>query len=261
MKHTIQRHLDKELQVRERGIKVLSLFFSDRVANYRDYDEEGRPVKGKFAQAFESELTALARDERYRTRTWLQEPIDKLHNGYFAQDKKGVLKDTRGDTQANDEVYNLIMKDKERLLALEEPLRFIFSHSALREGWDNPNVFQICTLNETRSVLKKRQEIGRGLRLPVDQNGLRVFDASVNKLYVMANESYEDFARALQTEYEEECGVTFGKVPLTALARLSRVVDGHEQPIGRAAAETLRTALVAQKMLDADGRIQPAFDP
>jgi type III restriction enzyme len=141
-----------------------------------------------------------------------------------------VLKDTRGDTQANDEVYNLIMKDKERLLALEEPLRFIFSHSALREGWDNPNVFQICTLNETRSVLKKRQEIGRGLRLPVDQNGLRVFDASVNKLYVMANESYEDFARALQTEYEEECGVTFGKVPLTALARLSRVVDGHEQP-------------------------------
>ena len=172
-----------------------------------------------------------------------------------------MLKDTRGDTQADDEVYNLIMKDKERLLALEEPLRFIFSHSALREGWDNPNVFQICTLNETRSVLKKRQEIGRGLRLPVDQNGLRVFDASVNKLYVMANESYEDFARALQTEYEEECGVTFGKVPLTALAKLSRVVDGHEQPIGREAAETLRAALVAQKMLDADGRIQPAFDP
>ncbi|MGH8071875.1 MAG: DEAD/DEAH box helicase family protein [Candidatus Entotheonellia bacterium] len=259
--HTIKRHLDKELQVRERGIKVLSLFFIDRVANYRDYDGAGRPIKGKFAQAFEAELTALARDERYRALTWLQEPIDKLHNGYFAQDKKGVLKDTRGDTQADDEVYNLIMKDKERLLALEEPLRFIFSHSALREGWDNPNVFQICTLNETRSVLKKRQEIGRGLRLPVDQNGLRVFDASVNKLYVMANESYEDFARALQTEYEEECGVTFGKVPLTALARLSRVVDGHEQPIGRAAAETLRVALVAQKMLDADGRIQPAFDP
>jgi type III restriction enzyme len=259
--HTIKRHLDKELQVRERGIKVLSLFFIDRVANYRDYDGEGRPIKGKFAAAFETELIALARDERYRALTWLREPIDKLHNGYFAQDKKGVLKDTRGDTQADDEVYNLIMKDKERLLALEESLRFIFSHSALREGWDNPNVFQICTLNETRSVLKKRQEIGRGLRLPVDQNGLRVFDASVNKLYVMANESYEDFARALQTEYEEECGVPFGKVPLTALARLSRVVDGHEQPIGRAAAAALYTALVEQKMLDADGRIQPAFDP
>ena len=112
------------------------------------------------------------------------------------------------------------MKEKERLLSLDEPLRFIFSHSALREGWDNPNVFQICTLNETRSAMKKRQEIGRGLRLPVDQNGRRVFDESVNKLYVMANESYEDFARALQTEYEEDCGVTFGKVPLTALAKL-----------------------------------------
>ena len=172
-----------------------------------------------------------------------------------------MLKDTRGDTQADDEVYNLIMKDKERLLSLDEPLRFIFSHSALREGWDNPNVFQICTLNETRSAMKKRQEIGRGLRLPVDQNGERVFDESVNKLYVMANESYEDFARALQTEYEEDCGVTFGKVPLTAFAKLTRVVDGVEQPIGREAAEAIRAALVEQKMLDADGRIQPAFDP
>jgi type III restriction enzyme len=181
VKHTIQRHLVKELQVRERGIKVLSLFFIGRVANYHDYDGAGRPIKDMFAATFEAELTALARDKRYRALTWLQEPIDKLHNGYFAQDKKGVLKDTRGDTQADDEVYNLIMKDKERLLALEEPLRFIFSHSALREGWDNPNVFQICTLNETRSVLKKRQEIGRGLRLPVDHHGLRVFDASVNK--------------------------------------------------------------------------------
>lgn len=261
IKHTIKRHLDNELQVQERGIKVLSLFFIDRVANYRDYDGAGQPIKGKFAEAFETELTALAKDERYGALTWLQEPMEKLHNGYFAQDRKGVLKDTRGDTQADDEVYNLIMKEKERLLALDEPLRFIFSHSALREGWDNPNVFQICTLNETHSVMKKRQEIGRGLRLPVDQSGLRVFDASVNKLYVMANESYEDFARALQTEYEDECGVTFGKVPLLALAKLTRVVDGHEQPIGHEAAASLCTALVEQKMLDKDGRIQPAFDP
>ena len=144
-----------------------------------------------------------------------------------------MLKDTRGDTQADDEVYNLIMKDKERLLSLDEPLRFIFSHSALREGWDSPNVFQICTLNETRSTVKKRQEIGRGLRLPVDQSGQRVFDASVNRLFVVANESYEDFARALQTEYEEDCGVTFGQVPITALAKLTHVVDGEERPIGR----------------------------
>ncbi|MFZ3208676.1 MAG: DEAD/DEAH box helicase family protein [Geobacteraceae bacterium] len=261
IKHTIKRHMEKELQLKERGIKVLSLFFVDRVANYRDYDGAGQPVQGKFAEAFESELAELAKEERYKRLEWLQQPIERLHNGYFAQDKKGVLKDTRGDTQADDEVYNLIMKEKERLLSLEEPLRFIFSHSALREGWDNPNVFQICTLNETRSTVKKRQEIGRGLRLPVDQNGQRVFDESVNKLYVMANESYEEFAKALQTEYEEECGVTFGKVPLTSLAKLVQVVDGEERHIGREAAENIRTALVAQKMLDAEGRIQSAFDP
>jgi type III restriction enzyme len=261
IKHTIKRHLEKELQLRGRGIKVLSLFFVDRVANYRDYDGAGQPVKGKFAQAFEAELASLAGDERFRALEWLKEPMNRLHDGYFAADKKGVLKDTRGDTQADDDVYNLIMKDKERLLSLDEPLRFIFSHSALREGWDNPNVFQICTLNETRSEVKKRQEIGRGLRLPVDQHGARVFDDSVNKLYVMANESYEEFARTLQTEYEDDCGVTFGKVPVTALARLTRVVDGVEQPIGMAAAEMIRAALVAQQMLDADGRIQTAFDP
>ena len=261
IKHTIKRHLEKELQLRNRGIKVLSLFFIDRVANYRDYDGAGQPVKGKFSEAFEAELAAFAKEERFHELEWLKQPFDKLHNGYFAQDKKGVLKDTRGDTQSDDEVYNLIMKEKERLLSIDEPLRFIFSHSALREGWDNPNVFQICTLNESRSAMKKRQEIGRGLRLPVNQNGLRVFDESVNKLYVMANESYEDFARALQTEYEDECGVTFGKVPLTALAKLTRVVDGAEQPIGREAAETIRAALVAQKMLDTEGRIQSAFDP
>lgn len=261
IKHTVKRHLEKELQLRERGIKVLSLFFIDRVANYRDYDASGHPAKGKFAEAFEAELAGYAKDERYKVLEWLKEPVERLHNGYFAQDKKGVLKDTRGDTQADDEVYNLIMKDKERLLSMDEPLRFIFSHSALREGWDNPNVFQICTLNETRSTVKKRQEIGRGLRLPVDQNGLRVFDESVNKLYVMANESYEDFARALQTEYEEDCGVTFGKVPLTALAKLVRVIEGEEKPVGRDIAETLRAALIDQGMLDKESRIQPAFDP
>lgn len=261
IKHTIKKHLEKELQARARGLKVLSLFFIDRVANYRDYGADGKPAKGKFADAFEDVLAEFAREDRYRELTWLSEPVERLHNGYFAQDKKGVPKDTRGDTQADDEVYNLIMKDKERLLSLDEPLRFIFSHSALREGWDNPNVFQICTLNEARSALRKRQEIGRGLRLPVDQNGVRVFDESVNKLYVMANESYEDFARALQTEYQDDCGVTFGKVPLTALAKLSRVVDGVEQPIGRAAAEAIRTALVEERMLDTGGQIQPSFDP
>jgi len=261
IKHTLKRHLEKELQVRQRGIKVLSLFFVDRVANYRDYDADGHAIKGKFALAFEAALAELAQDPRYQVLDWLKLPGDRLHNGYFAQDKKGVLKDTHGDTQADDEVYSLIMKEKERLLSIDEPLRFIFSHSALREGWDNPNVFQICTLNETRSAMKKRQEIGRGLRLPVDQSGYRVRDESVNKLYVMANESYEEFAKALQTEYEEDCGVTFGKVPVTAIAKLIHIVDGQEIPLGRATAEEIRSVLVSQKLLDTEGRIQPAFDP
>ncbi len=260
IKHTIHRHLEKERQVEGRGIKVLSLFFVDSVSNYREYDSNG-PIKGKFALAFEAMLAEYAKDERYKHLTGLKEALDRLHNGYFAMDKKGVYKDTRGDTQADDEVYNLIMKNKEQLLSTEEPLRFIFSHSALREGWDNPNVFQICTLNETRSVMKKRQELGRGLRLPVDQTGSRVFDESVNKLYVMANESYEDFAKALQKEYEEDCGVIFGKVPIQAIARLTRIQDDQPVAIGRETAEVLKASLVKQGLIDAEGRIQAAFEP
>lgn len=260
IRHTVRRHLDKELQLHGRKIKVLSLFFVDRVANYREYDAQGRPSPGKFAKAFEEELAALRDRPEYRELAWLQQPLDALHNGYFASDKKR-FKDTRGDTQADDEVYNLIMKDKERLLSPDEPLRFIFTHSALREGWDNPNVFQICTLNEGRSAVRKRQEIGRGLRLPVDADGRRVFDDTINKLYVMANESYEQFARTLQSEYEEDCGVTFGKVPLAAIARLSRVVDDTEVPIGRDLAQVIQAALQEQGMLAADGRIGRAFDP
>ena len=146
IKHTVKKHLEKELQLRGRDVKVLSLFFIDRVANYRDYDGSGQPVQGKFAVAFEEALAELGKIGRYNDLEWLQLPFDRLHNGYFAQDKpkkgqqQAIWKDTRGDTQADDEVYNLIMKEKERLLSEEEPLRFIFSHSALREGWDNPNV-------------------------------------------------------------------------------------------------------------------------
>ena len=261
IRHTVKKHLEKELQLHNRGIKVLSLFFIDRVASYRDYDGNGNPLPGKFARWFEEELAALAKQPQYKVLEWLKLPADRLHNGYFAQDKKGNFKDTKGDTQADDDVYNLIMKNKEQLLSLDEPLRFIFSHSALREGWDNPNVFQICTLNESKSAMKKRQEIGRGLRLPVDQEGRRVFDEAINKLYVMANESYEDFARALQSEYEEDCGVTFGKVPLTAIARLTRAVDGEEVAIGKEAASALRDALIGQNMLEDDGRLGAAFNP
>lgn len=261
IRRTIEVHLEKELQLRPRGIKVLTLFFIDRVANYRDYGADGQPVPGRFATAFEEELASLAAEPRFSSIDWLKQPVDRLHNGYFAADKKGVLKDTRGDSQADDEVYDLIMKKKEQLLSLEEPLRFLFSHSALREGWDNPNVFQICTLNETKSAVKKRQEIGRGLRLPVDQQGQRVFDESVNRLFVMANGSYEDFARALQQEYEEDCGVSFGRVPVTAFAKLIRVIDGEAKPLAPPEVDAIRAALVEQGLLSVEGRIQPAFDP
>ena len=261
IKHTIRKHLDRELQLQSRRVKVLSLFFVDRVANYRDYDAMGDATPGKFAKAFEEELALLATEERYKGIPWLIEPLSRLHDGYFASDKSHRLRDTNGATQADDDTYSLIMKEKERLLSFEEPLRFIFSHSALREGWDNPNVFQICTLNEGRSVVKKRQEIGRGLRLAVDADGNRIFDDSVNKLYVMANESYEEFARTLQTEYEVDCGVSFGKVPFREIAKLTREVDGSEEPIGEADARVLVDALVAQHMLGVDGRIGRAFEP
>jgi len=262
---TIQKHLDKELMLLGLGmsIKVLSLFFIDRVANYRTYDTDGYATPGPFARIFDEELAALAKKEKYRPLTWLQDRdnLEKVHNGYFAKDGKGKLKDSRGDTQADDEVYNLIMKEKERLLSMDEPLRFLFSHSALREGWDNPNVFQICTLREMGSEQERRQTIGRGLRLPVDSDGLRVMDDSINRLTVIANEGYAVFADALQKEYERDCGVTFGKIPMTALSRLS-VVDGDtEKPIGRDKAEVLKAALVEQGLLDQDGRILPAFDP
>ncbi|WP_297932273.1 DEAD/DEAH box helicase family protein [uncultured Alistipes sp.] len=208
IRRTIEEHLNKELKLNKQGIKVLSLFFIDRVANYRSYDAQGMPVEGKFAVWFEEIYNELIAKPIYQPLN--KYPIEKIHNGYFSQDKKGRLKDTSGETQADDNTYNLIMKDKEMLLDINNPLRFIFSHTALREGWDNPNVFQICTLNETKSEMKKRQEIGRGLRLAVNQDGARIYDKNINRLTVVANEAYNDFAKALQSELKVDCGVDFG---------------------------------------------------
>lgn len=207
MRRTIEEHLNKELRLNKRGIKVLSLFFIDRVANYRSYDAQGNLTKGKFAVWFEDIYKELISQPKYKTLDRFS--VKDVHNGYFSQDKKGHVKDTNGETQADSCTYNLIMKDKEKLLDLDNPLRFIFSHTALREGWDNPNVFQICTLNETKSEMKKRQEIGRGLRLAVDQKGQRCYDKSINRLTIIANESYNDFAKALQKELKDDCGVDF----------------------------------------------------
>jgi type III restriction enzyme len=204
---TVEEHLKKEKSYKEKGIKVLSLIFIDKVKNYREYDSDGKPLKGKFALWFEEIYQKEVSKSAYKNITIY--PVEYLHNGYFSQDNKGRLKDTGGETQLDDDTYKLIMQDKEKLLDINVPLRFIFSHSALREGWDNPNVFQICTLNETKSTIKKRQEIGRGLRLSVNQDGDRIFDPNINKLTVVANERYEDFARALQREIQEDCGVDF----------------------------------------------------
>jgi len=204
----IDEHFKKARKYEEDGIKVLSLVFIDRVANYRGYDDRGGVVAGKFAQWFEElfkEYTALPANKGL-----IPYEVEAIHDGYFSQDRRGRFKDSKtGKAKADEDTYELIMKDKERLLDINTPLRFIFTHSALREGWDSPNVFQICTLNETHSEMKKRQEIGRGLRLCVNQEGQRVFGRQYNRLTVFANESYEDFAKQLQTEIEEETGVKF----------------------------------------------------
>ncbi len=207
IKKTIEEHLNKERDYKTKGIKVLTLFFIDKVKNYREYDENGNTSPGKFAKWFEE--LYIEEISKPKNMALIPYPVNEIHNGYFSKDNKGRIKDTKGETQADDDTYRLIMQDKEKLLDINTPLRFIFSHSALREGWDNPNVFQICTLNETKSEIKKRQEIGRGLRLSVNQDGNRVFERNINRLTVFANESYEDFANALQNEIEEDCGVSF----------------------------------------------------
>jgi type III restriction enzyme len=263
IKETVKAHLDKALQVESRGIKVLSLFFIDKVNNYRESGDDSNPVVGPYFTAVEAELKAQLADPKYAALSWAKADVRTLHGGYFSGDSKKGYKDTSGSTAEDSGTYELIMKSKERLLNLENPLRFIFSHSALREGWDNPNVFQICTLNATASAMKKRQEIGRGLRLPVNQQGERIFDDSVNRLHVVANESYESFAKALQNEYQEDCGVTFGRVPKQRFARLERPTGpgGEPEKIGEQLGEIIRTELVTNNIMNGDGFLLPGFTP
>ncbi len=262
--HTIQAHLEKELLLADKGIKVLSLFFIDKVAHYREYIEEnGETVtrKGKYAQMFEEEYSKLIKKDKYQTlfnseRTnefVLNSDAGAVHDGYFSQDKQGA-KDTKGNTKADESTYDLIMKEKERLLSFETPLRFIFSHSALKEGWDNPNVFQVCTLVETQDSFTKRQKIGRGLRLPVyahgPNKGERVMDSQNNILTVVANESYEQFADQLQIEIENETNTKFGVID----ARLFENLLLNNEPIGYNKAEKLVEQLQGNGLLDTHGK-------
>lgn len=220
IRETIKSHFEKERQLFKRGIKCLSLFFIDEVAKYKSYDEEGNEVKGVFHKMFEEEYLRLINNEFH---IWDEEyneylrrfSAQEVHRGYFSIDKKTnrmIDGKVEKKTGLSDDIsaYDLILKNKERLLSFDEPTRFIFSHSALREGWDNPNVFQICTLRHSNSTTAKRQEVGRGLRICVDKNGTRM-DAEllgddvheVNQLTVIANESYADFTSALQRETRE----------------------------------------------------------
>jgi len=263
IRRTIQEHLDKELRLLPQGIKVLTLFFIDEVAKYRQYDAEGNSIKGIYAQIFEEEYSRLIRIPKYNSlfrEIDTDIPIEEVHNGYFSIDKKGGWTDTAENNQSNREnaerAYNLIMKDKEKLLSLDTPLKFIFSHSALKEGWDNPNVFQICSIRDIRTERERRQTIGRGLRLCVNQQGERVRGFDINTLTVIATESYEEFAENLQKEIEKDTGIRFGIIEKHQFSGITVSTDEGTRIFGTQNSENLWDHLFAQGYIDATGKVQ-----
>lgn len=255
---TIKSHLDKELHYIKQGIKVLSLFFIDEVAKYRDYSREDE--KGDYQIWFEEEYKKLINQPRYkRLREDYGDYISldpvAVHDGYFAQDGKGRIKNSSGKTNDDETTYQLIMKDKERLLSFDEPIRFIFSHSALKEGWDNPNVFQVCTLIETKDKMTKRQKIGRGLRICVNQNGERVTDAKYNTLSVIANESYKEFSKKLQKELETD-NFKFGIIESISFSGISvKQYDGQLVELSQKDSESIYDYLVENDYVTSSGKI------
>lgn len=255
---TIKSHLDKELHYIKQGIKVLSLFFIDEVAKYRDYSREDE--KGDYQIWFEEEYKKLINQPRYkRLREDYGDYISldpvAVHDGYFAQDGKGRIKNSSGKTNDDETTYQLIMKDKERLLSFDEPIRFIFSHSALKEGWDNPNIFQVCTLIETKDKMTKRQKIGRGLRICVNQNGERVTDAKYNTLSVIANESYKEFSKKLQKELETD-NFKFGIIESISFSGISvKQYDGQLVELSQKDSESIYDYLVENDYVTSSGKI------
>jgi len=267
IRRTIKEHLDKEKHLRPLGIKVLSLFFIDAVDKYRQYDADGQPVKGVYAQMFEEEYRRAAKLPAYQSlfaEIDLESAAEEVHNGYFSIDKKGGWLDTAENNAGNREnaerAYNLIMKEKEKLLSFSTPLKFIFSHSALKEGWDNPNVFQICTLRDIQTERERRQTIGRGLRLCVNQDGERVRGFEVNTLTVVATENYEQFAENLQKEIEKDTGIRFGIVEQHQFAAIAVTgADGHVAPLGIEQSKALWEHLKAAGHIDAKGKVQDSL--
>ena len=272
IRKTIEEHLDKELVLNPKNIKVLSLFFIDAVKHYRVYDAEGNATNGDYANIFEEEYKKLIKKTKYQSLfneiKDLDIEVPQVHNGYFSIDKQPkasnkkekfeYYKDTTGSVNADEDTYNLIMKDKEKLLSFDSKLRFIFSHSALKEGWDNPNVFQICTLKEAgASEIRRRQEIGRGLRLAVNQDGERVRGFDINKLTVMASESYEDFVAGLQAEIEKETGIVFGLVQEHSFNNVVTAMHGNEPVfLGQVKSTELFTFLTLKGYINNKGKVQ-----
>lgn len=280
IRETILSHIQRERELFYKGIKVLSLFFIDEVAKYRMYDEAGQSCNGTYARMFEEEYNSIintlqisiGEDDYVK---YLQEiPTEKTHTGYFSIDKKGKMIDSkvkRKETTADDtDAYDLIMKNKELLLdrnPKRSPVRFIFSHSALREGWDNPNVFQICTLKQSNSEVRKRQEVGRGLRLCVNQNGERMDTnvlgenvQNVNVLTVIASESYDSFAKGLQTEIAE--AVADRPRAVTAELFVGKVIKddkGNEQVVDQDTANAIYFDLIVNSYIDKKGSLTDKY--
>jgi type III restriction enzyme len=279
IRETIKSHFERERELFYKDIKVLSLFFIDEVAKYKQYDASGKPFNGEYAKIFEEEYDTVlnswqlqfGEDDYFKYLSGIA--AVQTHAGYFSIDKKSnrlvdsKLGDKREKTSDDSDAYDLIMKNKERLLDFKEPVRFIFSHSALREGWDNPNVFQICTLKQSGSDVRKRQEVGRGLRLCVNQSGERI-DTNVigedvhkiNVLTVVANESYDSFAKALQSELAE----VVADRPREVTAELfegKAITDatGQQQVIDHHMAGKLYNTLVRNGYVDDDEALNEQF--
>ena len=275
VRETIKSHFEKEAMLFKQGIKTLSLFFIDEVANYKGYDEQGEVVKGDLWKIFEEEYMLYLNEhlslfeddyQRYLKRFSASE----VHNGYFSIDKKGHAVNSavsRGEDTSNDiSAYDLILKNKERLLSFEEPTRFIFSHSALREGWDNPNVFQICTLRHANSNTAKRQEVGRGLRICVDQQGVRMDkellgDAvhDINRLTVIANESYSTFADALQNETRDALRERPSVANVAYFEGRKFKIGEEEHVISQMEATAIINYLYENDYVDDKGNIQQSY--
>lgn len=267
IREAIRAHLEKERELYEQGIKVLTLFFIDEVAKYRRYNEEGEEEPGDYAKVFEEEYNNLLNEYLELGTEGFQKYLkgiapEKTHNGYFAIDKKGRLVDpkvkARGeDAGLTDDVsaYDLILKDKERLLSFEEPTRFLFSHSALREGWDNPNVFVICTLKHSENTISRRQEVGRGMRLCVNQHGERLDDPAtaheINRLTVIANESYEDFVKGLQSDIRDSLSSRPRKATKAFFeGKIITDAEGQQTTIDKALANKIEFYLIQNSYVD-----------